>query len=77
MARTSQKTLGPTPKFSIPPAIDGQGCQIIFGHNMSTRLMLMQFTAAADRLIFTPEEARDVASKLQNYADLAEGKKAM
>ena len=73
MARKSQ--IGPTPKFSVPPAVDGTSCQIIFGHNASVKKVLMQFTAAAERLIFSPEEARDVAVKLMHYADMAEGKK--
>lgn len=70
-----KKHIGPIPKFVIPPAIDGQACSIIFGHNTSVKKVLMQFTAAAERLFFSPEEARDVAKKLSHYADMAEGKK--
>jgi cytidine deaminase len=65
----------PVPKFSLPPAVDGAECHIIFGHNVEVRKVLMQFTAAAERLILSPEEARDVATKLVHYADMAEGKK--
>lgn len=57
--------------------MDGQSCQIVFGHNISIRKVLMQFGVSADRLIFSPEEARDVASKLIHYALMAEGKKVM
>jgi len=51
------------------------GCQIVFGHNASIRKVLMQFSVSADQFIFTPEEARDVAAKLQHYADMADGTK--
>lgn len=60
-----------------PPAVEGEGCEIIFGHNAEIRKVLMQFSVAATRLIFSPEDARDCAKKLQFYADMAEGKKAM
>lgn len=72
-----KKSVGPAPKFVVPPGIDEQGCQIIFGHNTSVRKVLMQFSVSAERLIFSPEEARDVANKLNHYADMAAGKKAM
>jgi hypothetical protein len=58
-----------------PPGADGQACQIVFGHNAQIAKVLMQFSVAATRLIFSPEEARDVAAKLAHYADMAEGKK--
>jgi len=58
-----------------PLGLDGEGCQIIFGHNTNAQKVLMQFSAAASRLIFTPEEAEDVAAKLQYYAKAARGEK--
>lgn len=65
----------PVPKFVVPPGTDGAPCQIIFGHNVSVKKVLMQFSVTAERLYFSPDEARDVAAKLQHYADMAEGKK--
>lgn len=56
--------------------VEGTTCQIVFGHNVSIQKVLMEFSAAATRLIFSPAEARDVAAKLTLYADLAEGKKS-
>jgi len=73
----SKKASGPAPKFNLPQGMDGQPCQILFGHNTEIRKVLMQFGVAAERLIFSPEEARDVASKLNHYALMAEGKKVM
>lgn len=35
----------------------------------------MQFQGGIDRLILSPEAARDVAEKLMHFADLADGKK--
>ncbi len=71
----SKKKVGAIPRIAVPPGIDQQGCQIIFGHNVSIRKVLMQFSVSAERLLFSPEEARDVATKLQHYAAMAEGKK--
>ena len=48
----------------------------MFGHNAEVQRVLMQFSAAASRLIFTPEEAEDCAAKLQYYAKAARGEKA-
>ena len=61
-------------RFAVAPPQDGP-CQIIFGHNTGIQKVLVQFTVAAERLIFSPDEARDVATKLAHYADMAEGKK--
>lgn len=77
MPKQAKKQIGPVPKFTLPPGMDGQSCQIIFGHNVDARKVLMQFGVMAERLVFSPEEARDVASKLIHYALMAEGKKAM
>jgi hypothetical protein len=67
--------LGPANPVATPPGIDGLGCQIIYGHNEGIKKVMMQFSVTADRLIFTPEEARDVAKQLLLRADMAEGKK--
>lgn len=75
MPTSSARKLGPAQPAPTPLGQDGQSCQIIFGHNTDIRKVLMQFSVAASRLIFSPEEARDVAQKLQHYADMAEGKK--
>jgi len=73
--RNAARKLGPEPPAPTPLGQDGQACQIVFGHNREIGKVLMQFSVAASRLIFTPDEARDVASKLQHYADMADGKK--
>jgi len=73
--RTAKSTLGPPVPFPVPQALPGTGCQIVFGHNVSIRKVLMQCSVSADQFIFTPEEARDVAAKLQHYADMADGTK--
>ena len=52
-------------------------CTIMFGSNATLRKVLMQFSVTAERLIFSPEEARDVSAKLLHYADVADGIKAM
>jgi hypothetical protein len=58
-----------------PPAAEGQDCTITFGSNADVQRVLLQFSVSAERLLFTPADARDVANKLLRYADLAEGKK--
>lgn len=67
--------IGPGPPFKTPLGQDGEACQIVFGHNAEAGKVLMQFSAAASRLIFTPDEADDVAAKLQFYAEAARGHK--
>ena len=67
--------LGPPNPMATNIGIDGQGCSIVFGHNGDLRKVLMQFSVAADRLIFDPDDARDVAKQLLFRADMAEGKK--
>jgi len=59
---------------SAPPVIDGQGCTIVFGANARIKKVLMQLSVSANMMIFSPEEARDVASKLLHYAEVADGK---
>jgi hypothetical protein len=54
---------------SAPPPADEAGCFLTFGHNAGIQKVLMQFSAPADRLIFTPAEARMVAQRLTHEAD--------
>jgi hypothetical protein len=76
MARSLTNRKQP-PALLIPPGQDGESCQIVFGHNTEIQKVLMQFSVSASRLVFSPDEARDVASKLKFYADMADGKQAM
>lgn len=48
-------------------------CTIQFGHNVQARRVVMLFSVPATQLFFSPEEADDVAAKLQHYATLARG----
>ncbi len=51
---------------------------IVFGHNAADRKVLMYFPPpVAFQIVYSPEEARDVAAKLVHYADMADGKKGM
>ena len=50
-------------------------CQITFGHNLHDGLVTMIFSIPASQLIFTPQDAEDVARKLRHYAEAARGKK--
>lgn len=59
------------PAPPTPPGADGVGCEIQFGHNAKMRLVLMRFNIACAQLIFTPEQADDVASKLTEFAEKA------
>ncbi len=54
------------------PTETEESCTILFGHNAQIHKVLVQFPAPVDRLVLAPEAARDVAQKLQQYADLAE-----
>lgn len=74
MTRRARTTTIPSPT-PVPLGVEGEGCSIIYGHNASIKKVLMQFSVAATRLIFTPEEAREAAAHLRHYADMADGKK--
>lgn len=74
MAREKPRVVpGPPNPVVAPRGIEGQGCEIVFGHNADIRKVLMQFSVTCDRLLFSPEEAHDVASKLIQFAELARG----
>jgi hypothetical protein len=68
---------GPRPKFALPVGKEGDPLEIVFGHNAEIRKVLVQFGATVGSLVFSPEDARDVANKLRHYADMADGKKGM
>ncbi len=68
-----RRPVGPAAPFPTPLGLDGQGCQIIFGHNAEVRRVMMQFGVAVTALTFTPEEADDVAMRLAHYAKAARG----
>jgi hypothetical protein len=53
-----------------PPA---PNCTITFGHNTPDRLVCMLFSVPATQLVFSPEDAEDVARKLLHYAKAARG----
>jgi hypothetical protein len=63
------------PPFPTPPGVDGDPCSIVFGHNTEIRKVLMKFSVTASQLVFSPEEAEDVAEKLKHYAKAARGHK--
>jgi hypothetical protein len=71
----NRKALKMPSPFPTPPGADGQQCAIIFGHNVEARKVLMKFSVTASQLVFSPDEAEDVASKLQHYAKAARGHK--
>ena len=77
MGRSQKNNLavGPANPVLTPPGLAGDPCQIIFGHNVEAGRVLMQFSRSAERLIFTPDEADDVATKLHHYAEAARGHK--
>ena len=63
---------------AAPPAplgLDGDPCHIVFGHNVEIQKVLMRFSVAATQLVFSPDEAEDVAQKLTYYAKAARGQK--
>ncbi len=64
----------PDPGVSRP----NEAVSIMFGHNAADRKVLMYFLPPiAFQIVYSPEEARDVATKLAHYADMADGKKGM
>lgn len=66
-----------TKRAKVEPqvAVSEHQCSIIFGHNVADRRVAMLLNVAATQLIFSPEEAEDVAAKLQHYAKAARGEK--
>lgn len=50
-------------------------CTIIFGHNVADRKVAMLLSTPATQLVFSPDEADDVAAKLHHYAQAARGEK--
>lgn len=63
------------PAPGVPDGQQQAPCSIIFGHNVSVRQVCMLLNVPATQLIFSPEEAEDVAAKLQYYAKAARGEK--
>ena len=59
----------------VPRDAQQSPCSIIFGHNVSVRQVCLLLSTPATQLIFSPEEAEDVAAKLQYYAKAARGEK--
>lgn len=66
---------GPQYPAPVPTGADNQTCTIIYGHNVSVRKVLVRFNVATAELIFSPEEAEDMAARLQHYAKAARGEK--
>ena len=69
---------GKQQELSAPGVPEGQQqapCTIIFGHNVSVRQVCLLLNVPATQLIFSPEEAEDVADKLRYYAKAARGEK--
>lgn len=73
-ARQRFGPLGP-PLPPMPLAEEGQVLEIQYGHNIQLRKVLMHFSAMTSALIFTPEDAEDVAQKLLYFAKAARGEK--
>ncbi len=72
MFRTKKKT--PHPDFPVAPAAqNNEGCELVFGHNAAIKKVLMQFSVSCDRLVFTPEQAEQVAQQLTTQAAQARG----
>lgn len=59
----------------VPADSQQSPCSIIFGHNVAVRQVCMLLNVPATQLIFSPEEAEDVAAKLLHYAKAARGEK--
>lgn len=70
------KRLGPPSPVKAPEGVQGDDCKIVFGHNVSIRKVMMQFSVRCDRLVFSPEDADHVAANLTQMAMLARGSKA-
>jgi hypothetical protein len=69
------RSLKSKPAPGVQPGTQQAPCSIIFGHNTSVRQVCLLLNVAATQLIFSPEEAEDVAAKLQYYAKAARGEK--
>ncbi len=67
---------GPDRPDAPHPALAGLPVSIVFGHNADEGKVLMMFSAQADRLIFSPEDADHVAAQLQLRAKLARGEQS-
>jgi hypothetical protein len=59
----------------VQPNTQQAPCTIQFGHNVADRKVCMIMSVPATQMIFSPEEAEDVARKLQHYAKAARGEK--
>ena len=61
----------------IPPAAPSDTVlKIRYGHSVDTRKVLVSFNAQVSSIIFSPEDAEDVAKKLLYYAEAARGNKS-
>lgn len=72
-----RRVLEGKPGQVVPESVapNQQACSIIFGHNVQVRQVCLLLSTPATQLIFSPEEAEDVAAKLQYYAKAARGEK--
>jgi hypothetical protein len=76
MSRVSPfKTRKVSPEAGQQPHTQQAPCTIQFGHNVADRKVCMIMSVPATQMIFSPEEAEDVARKLQHYAQAARGEK--
>ncbi len=71
----SGRRLGPPSPVVPQPVTDGDTCIVTFGHNADIRRVLMEFPVVTNRLIFSPDDAENVATQLQYRAMLARGGK--
>jgi len=77
LSKTKASRMASKPRNIAPESVapNQQECRITFGHNVSVRQVCMLLNVPATQLIFSPEEAEDVAAKLQHYAKAARGEK--
>ena len=74
MAKRSTAAKEPPP-LPTPPGVEGEPCYIVYGHNVAVRKVLMKFSVTASQLVFSPEDAEEVARNLIHYAKAARGEK--
>jgi hypothetical protein len=57
-----------------PDGRDGQPLEIVYGHNVEAKKLIMQLSHRVGSILLSSEEARQMAAQLVYRADLVDGK---
>jgi hypothetical protein len=68
------KQVGPRAPTVTPEGRDGQALEIVYGHNLEARRLILQLSHRVGAILLSADEARQMAAQLIMRADLIDGK---